>query len=134
MVRTAIISALVCKMSYCRMNDGWRTRQLLTCRCVDVLRCYARNSASLSCYERRLSVSDYFCAPPVSEHDSLLPVQEREEMTMRGHDMVEHDDLLNNQFSVHILHYANAPVLTRKKPDVMISVKDLCSVLNALSK
>ena len=23
-------------------------------------------------------------------------------------------------FSVHVLHYANAPVLTRKKPDVMI--------------
>ena len=35
---------------------------------------------------------------------------------------------------VHVLHYANAPVLTRKKPDVMIAWKDLCSVLNALSK
>ena len=38
-------------------------------------------------------------------------------------------------FNVHVLHYANAPVLTRKKPDVMIwHWKDLCSVLNALSK
>ena len=27
---------------------------------------------------------------------------------------------------VHVLHYANAPVLTRKKPDVMIGVEDLC--------
>ena len=32
----------------------------------------------------------------------------------------------------HVLHYANAPVLTRKKPDVMdLAWKDLCSVLNA---
>ena len=36
---------------------------------------------------------------------------------------------------VHVLHYANAPVLTRKKPDVTdLAWKDLCSVLNALSK
>ena len=34
-----------------------------------------------------------------------------------------------------IMHYANAPVLTRKKPDVCdLAWKDLCSVLNALSK
>ena len=34
-----------------------------------------------------------------------------------------------------ILRYANAPVLTRKKPDVYdLAWKDLCSVLNALSK
>ena len=26
-------------------------------------------------------------------------------------------------FSAYVLHYANAPVLTRKKPDVMISVE-----------
>ena len=35
----------------------------------------------------------------------------------------------------HVLHYANAPVLTRKKLDVTdLAWKDLCSVLNALSK
>ena len=27
---------------------------------------------------------------------------------------------MHTGFSVHVLHYANAPVLTRKKPDVMI--------------
>ena len=27
---------------------------------------------------------------------------------------------MHTGFSVHALHYANAPVLTRKKPDVMI--------------
>ena len=36
--------------------------------------------------------------------------------------------------ALHVLHYANAPVLTRKKPDVDLAWKDLCSVLNALSK
>ena len=36
--------------------------------------------------------------------------------------------------AVHVLHYANAPVLTRKKLTLDFSVKDLCSVLNALSK
>ena len=28
-------------------------------------------------------------------------------------------------FSVHVLHYANAPVLTRKKPDVMICMEKI---------
>ena len=27
---------------------------------------------------------------------------------------------MHTGFSVHVLHYANAPALTRKKPDVMI--------------
>ena len=27
---------------------------------------------------------------------------------------------MHTGFDVHVLHYANAPVLTRKKPDVMI--------------
>ena len=27
---------------------------------------------------------------------------------------------MHTGFSVHVLHYANAPVLTREKPDVMI--------------
>ena len=31
---------------------------------------------------------------------------------------------------VHVLHYANAPVLTRKKLDAYLAWKDLCSVLN----
>ena len=36
---------------------------------------------------------------------------------------------------VHVLHYANAPVLTRKKTGRYdLAWKDLCSVLNALSK
>ena len=39
---------------------------------------------------------------------------------------------MHTGFSVHVLHYAGA--LTRKKPDVMLAWKDLCSVLNALSK
>ena len=34
----------------------------------------------------------------------------------------------------HVLHYANAPVLTRKKLTLWMKRKDLCSVLNALSK
>ena len=35
---------------------------------------------------------------------------------------------------VHVLHYANAPVLTRKTGRYDLAWKDLCSVLNALSK
>ena len=30
---------------------------------------------------------------------------------------------MHTGFSVHVLHYANAPVLTRKKPDVVIRVE-----------
>ena len=40
---------------------------------------------------------------------------------------------MHTGFSAHVLHYANALVLTRKKPDVMI-VERFGSVLNALSK
>ena len=36
---------------------------------------------------------------------------------------------------VHVLHYANAPVLTREETGRYdLAWKDLCSVLNALSK
>ena len=42
---------------------------------------------------------------------------------------------MHTGFSAYVLHYVNAPVLTRKKPDVMIwRGKIYCSVLNALSK
>ena len=41
---------------------------------------------------------------------------------------------MHTGFSVHVLHYANAPVLTRKKTGRYDLAKDLCSVLNALSK
>ena len=33
---------------------------------------------------------------------------------------VRNTKTMHTGFSVHVLHYANAPVLTRKKPDVMI--------------
>ena len=35
---------------------------------------------------------------------------------------------------VHVLHYANAPVLTEETGRYDLAWKDLCSVLNALSK
>ena len=41
---------------------------------------------------------------------------------------------MHTGFSVHVLHYANAPVLTRKKPIRAFVCGKICSVLNALSK
>ena len=42
---------------------------------------------------------------------------------------------MHTGFSVHVLHYANAPVLTRKKTGRYdLAWKDFSSVLNALSK
>ena len=39
---------------------------------------------------------------------------------------------MHTGFSAHVLHYANAPVLTRKKTGRYdLAWKDLCSVLNA---
>ena len=35
---------------------------------------------------------------------------------------------------VHVLHYANAPVLTEETGRYDLAWKDLCSVLNALGK
>ena len=37
-------------------------------------------------------------------------------------------------FSAYVLHYANAPVLTEETGRYDLAWKDLCSVLNALSK
>ena len=36
--------------------------------------------------------------------------------------------LMHTGLRVHVLHYANAPVLTRKKPDVMIQRGKICVV------
>ena len=42
---------------------------------------------------------------------------------------------MHTGFSVHVLHYANAPVLTMEETGRYdLAWKDLCSVLNALSK
>ena len=42
---------------------------------------------------------------------------------------------MHTGFSAYVLYYANAPVLTMEETDVMdLAWKDLCSVLNALSK
>ena len=42
---------------------------------------------------------------------------------------------MHTGFSVHVLHYANAPVLTQEETGRYdLAWKDLCSVLNALSK
>ena len=51
------------------------------------------------------------------------------ELSLRG---VSGNNLnMTHKGRVHVLHYANAPVLTRKKPDVMDAWKDLCSVLDS---
>ena len=45
------------------------------------------------------------------------------------------DKTMHTGFSAYVLHYANAPVLTRKKPERYdLAWKDLCGILNALSK
>ena len=40
---------------------------------------------------------------------------------------------MHTGFSAYVLHYANAPVLTRKKPDVMIWRGKICVVFWMLS-